>query len=80
MTPTYDERIRTGKRYSGLSECKSFFGCCKLMLLVPTQKLDDVSTYQLITKALIEKGYSEKDINKILGGNILRVLKANEVK
>lgn len=42
------------------------------------QLLDDVTTYPLITKALIEKGYSKKDITKILGGNFLRVLKANE--
>jgi len=41
-------------------------------------QLDDVSAYPLITKALVEKGYSEKDIDKILGGNFLRVLKANE--
>ncbi|MDB5202724.1 MAG: rane dipeptidase [Ferruginibacter sp.] len=40
--------------------------------------LDDVTTYPLITKALLEKGYSKKDIYKILGGNFLRVLKANE--
>ena len=44
------------------------------------QQLDDVTTYPLITKALVEKGYSKKDINKILGGNLLRVLKANEEK
>ncbi len=48
-------------------------------ILVPPQQLDDVTTYPLITKALIEKGYSKKDINKILGGNLLRVLKANEI-
>ena len=47
---------------------------------ITPQQLDDVTTYPLITKALIEKGYSKKDINKILGGNILRVLKANEAK
>lgn len=47
--------------------------------LTPRQ-LDDVTTYPLITKALVEKGYGKKDINKILGGNLLRVLKANEVK
>lgn len=40
------------------------------------QQLDDVTTYPSITKALIEKGYSKKDINKILGGNFLRVLKS----
>jgi len=44
------------------------------------QQLDDVTTYPLITKALVEKGYSKKDIVKISGGNFLRVLKANEVK
>ena len=41
--------------------------------------LDDVSCYPLITKALVEKGYSKKDITKILGGNLLRVLKENEI-
>ena len=44
------------------------------------QDLDDVTTYPLITKALLEKGYSKKDVTKILGSNFLRVLKANEVK
>lgn len=47
---------------------------------VTPQQLDDVTSYPLITKALVEKGYSKKDITKILGGNFLRVLKANEVK
>ena len=47
--------------------------------LTPLQ-LDDVTRYPLITKALVEKGYSKKDITKILGGNFLRVLQANEVK
>ena len=47
--------------------------------LTPKQ-LDDVTSYPIITKALVEKGYSKKDINKILGGNLLRVLKANEAK
>ena len=49
-------------------------------IAVPPQQLDDVTSYPLITKALLEKGYSKKDINKILGENILRVLKANEVR
>ena len=43
----------------------------------PPALLDDVTTYPLITKALLEKGYSKKDVTKILGGNLLRVLKAN---
>jgi membrane dipeptidase len=44
------------------------------------QQLDDVTSLPLITKALLEKGYSRKRIRKILGGNFLRVLKANEPK
>ncbi len=45
---------------------------------VAPQQLDNVTSYPLITKALLERGYSKKDVTKILGGNILRVLKANE--
>jgi membrane dipeptidase len=44
----------------------------------PPKQLDDVTTYPLITKALVERGYTKREINKILGGNFLRVLKANE--
>lgn len=46
----------------------------------PPKQLDDVTDYSKITKVLVENGYSEKDIDKILGGNLLRVLKANENK
>ena len=35
--------------------------------------LNDVTSFPLITKALIERGYSKKDIRKILGGNFIRV-------
>ena len=42
------------------------------------QQLDDVTGYPLLTKALLDRGYSRKDILKILGGNFLRLLKANE--
>lgn len=48
-------------------------------IILPPKLMDDVTTYPLITKALLEKGYNESDIDKILGGNILRVLKANEL-
>ncbi len=44
------------------------------------QQLDDVTNYPLITKGLIERGYSKKDIKKILGGNFIRLMEANEVK
>mgnify|MGYP006085970083 CR=1 FL=1 len=43
-------------------------------------KLDDVTNYPLITKVLVEKGYSKEDLVKILGSNFLRVLEANELK
>jgi membrane dipeptidase len=42
------------------------------------QYLDGVTDYPLITKELLARGYSKKDIRKILGGNFLRLLKANE--
>ena len=41
------------------------------------QGLDGVQDFPKITEALLKKGYSEKDIDKILGGNFLRVFKAN---
>ena len=44
------------------------------------QQLDDVTAFPLITKALLERGYSKKDIRKILGGNFLRVFEANQPK
>ncbi len=42
--------------------------------------LDDVTGYPAITEALLKKGYSAKTIGKILGGNFIRVLKANKGK
>lgn len=39
--------------------------------------MDDVTTYPKITEELIRKGYSKKSIKKILGGNVMRVMKAN---
>lgn len=44
------------------------------------QQLDDVTAYPVITKELLKRGYSKNEIRKILGGNFLRLLKANEVK
>lgn len=41
------------------------------------QGLDDVTTYPLITEELLRRGYSKKSIRKILGENMLRVMKAN---
>lgn len=49
-------------------------------IIITPLGLDDVSDYPLITKALWERGYRKKEIEKILGGNFLRVLHANESK
>ena len=40
--------------------------------------MEDVSKLPKITDALLKKGYSEQDIDKILGGNILRVMEQVE--
>jgi membrane dipeptidase len=46
----------------------------------PPRGLDGVEDYPLLTKALLERGYSKKDVRKILGGNFIRVFKANGKK
>jgi membrane dipeptidase len=40
--------------------------------------LEDCSKLPKITEALLRKGYSEENIRKILGGNILRVMEQSE--
>src|SRR5437763_7419774 len=40
--------------------------------------MEDVSKLPKITDALLKKGYAEQDVEKILGGNILRVMEAVE--
>ncbi|HTD40194.1 MAG TPA: dipeptidase [Mucilaginibacter sp.] len=42
--------------------------------------MDDVTDYPKITEELLKLHYSEADIDKILGGNFIRVLKANTGK
>ena len=44
------------------------------------QQLDDVTNMPLITKELLKRGYSKKDIRKILGENFLRIFEANQLK
>lgn len=41
------------------------------------QGLNGVQDFPKITAALRKRGYSKEDIKKILGGNVLRVFKAN---
>ncbi len=39
--------------------------------------LDDVTAYPKITEELLRRGYSKNSIRKILGGNVMRVMRAN---
>ncbi len=45
----------------------------------PPVGLEDVSKYPVITYELLKRGHSEADIKKILGENLLRVMKQCEV-
>ncbi|MHC4695348.1 MAG: dipeptidase [Planctomycetota bacterium] len=42
------------------------------------EQLEDVSCYPYITQELLNRGYSKKDIHKILGGNLLRAMRQAE--
>jgi membrane dipeptidase len=37
--------------------------------------LEDVSRMPALTAALLERGYSDQDVKKILSGNFLRVMR-----
>lgn len=57
-----DDYVGIGSDYDGISALP--------------EGLEDVTTYPKITRALLDRGYSKKSIRKILGGNVLRVMKA----
>ena len=42
------------------------------------QQLEDVSCYPYITQELLNRGHNKEEILKILGGNVLRVLRQAE--
>jgi membrane dipeptidase len=58
------DHVGIGSDYDGVS-------------MLPTQ-LEDVSTYPYITQALLDRGHNAADIRKILGGNMLRVMRGTE--
>ncbi len=58
------EHVGIGSDYDGINA-------------VPKQ-LEDVSCYPYITQELLNRGHSKEDIVKILGGNLLRVLRRAE--
>jgi membrane dipeptidase len=44
---------------------------------IAPEGLDDVSKMPFVTRELVRRGFSEADVRKILGENVLRVLAAN---
>ncbi|MAG93622.1 MAG: membrane dipeptidase [Planctomycetaceae bacterium] len=58
------EHVGLGSDYDGVS-------------MLPEQ-LEDVSTYPLITQALLDREYTEAQVRNILGENVLRALRAAE--
>ncbi|RZK61720.1 MAG: membrane dipeptidase, partial [Pedobacter sp.] len=44
------------------------------------QGMNSVADFPKVTEVLLKRGYSEADIHKILGGNFVRLLKANKGK
>jgi N-acyl-D-amino-acid deacylase len=58
------DHVGIGSDYDGVS-------------MLPKQ-LEDVSTYPVITQELLNRGYSEKDIHKIMSGNIMRAFAGAE--
>ena len=54
--------------------CRYFDG---ISGMVPTG-MEDVSKYPVLVKGLIDLGYSDADIRKIMGLNLLRVLRQTE--
>jgi membrane dipeptidase len=42
------------------------------------QGMDSVADYPKITQALLKRGYSETDVQKIMGGNFIRLLRENK--
>ena len=58
------EHVGIGSDYDGVTK-------------LPAQ-LEDVSCYPYITQELLNRGYTPEEIHKILGGNLLRVLRQAE--
>jgi len=42
------------------------------------EQLDDVSTYPYITQALLDRGYDQESVRKVMGGNVLRAMREAE--
>jgi membrane dipeptidase len=58
------DHVGIGSDYDGINMCP--------------KQLEDVSCYPYITQVLLDRGYNREEIHKILGGNLLRVLRDAE--
>ncbi len=58
------DHVGLGSDYDGVSR-------------LPDQ-LEDVSTYPYITQALLDRGYDEESVRKVMGGNLLRAMRGAE--
>jgi membrane dipeptidase len=58
------DHVGLGSDFDGIETC-------------PIQ-LEDVSTYPRITQGLLDRGWREEDIRKVLGANLLRVMRGAE--
>jgi len=59
------DHVGLGSDYDGISG------------MVP-QGLEDVSKFPVLVRGMIEMGYSDADIRKIMGENLMRIMKRNE--
>jgi microsomal dipeptidase-like Zn-dependent dipeptidase len=51
-------------------------GICSIKLVLAG--VEDVLKYPAIVRGLMDLGYSDEDVRKIMGMNLIRVLRANE--
>ena len=58
-----EDSVGLGMDFDGMEDCR-------------VTDLEEVSQLPNITRALVDRGYSEETIRKILGGNYMRVLAA----
>ncbi len=58
------DHVGIGSDFDGISTCP--------------RQLEDVSTYPYITQELLNRGHAREAIHKILGGNVLRVMREAE--
>jgi membrane dipeptidase len=58
------DHVGIGSDYDGINMCP--------------KQLEDVSCYPYLTQVLLDRGYNREEIHKVLGGNLLRVLRDAE--